>query len=212
VKTWEAALLLGAGLCSTVARGQECSEDPADLVRLADAVDDEIKGLRIWSLSWGSIYGATAVGSAVAAANVHGSGTQIDLTIGAIGAGIGALSFFVLPLRLIHPLTKLRDNWNDPNRCRILHKVAEEEVLGKSWLGHVGNVAVNAAILLTLGLGFHRWQTGFISAGVGLAVGELTLWSQPTGLPRALNGAMTPQIHPVPIVGTVNGIGVAGAF
>ena len=40
-------------------------------------------------------------------------------------------------------------------------------------------MVINVGIGLGLGLGFHRWESAAISTGVGLAVGELEIGTQP---------------------------------
>jgi hypothetical protein len=175
-----------------------------DLVLQQD-IDKEVRGLRIWSISWGSIYAVNAGVNLGIAAATHDPNVRIDLTVGGISAVVGALSAYLLPLRFTIPL-------QSAHRCDVLERVAEEQQLGRSWLGHVGNVAVNAAVLMILGVGYHHWQSAFIGAGIGLAVGELTLWTQPGNLQNLLKQHQLRQIQLIPLVGPVNGLGVAIAF
>jgi hypothetical protein len=184
-----------------VAKAGACEDD----VVLQQQIDNEVRGLRIWSISWGSIYAVEAgvdIGIAIA---TNDPNARIDLTVGGISAIIGSLSAYLIPLRFTIPL-------QGPHRCEALEKVAEEQQLGRSWLGHVGNVAINAAVLMILGVGYHHWQSAFIGAGIGLAVGELTLWTQPAHLKNVLKEHQQRQIQLIPLVGPVNGLGVVMAF
>ena len=77
----------------------------------------------------------------------------------------------------------------EPDRCRVLAAAeksfpdsAQLDRLSASWIAHAGNVAVNASLALILGLGYGRWKSAAISAGVGLAMGEVNLFTQPHGL------------------------------
>jgi hypothetical protein len=184
-----------------VARAGACEDD----LELQHAIDNEVRGLRIWSISWGSIYAVNAGVELGIAATTHDANARIDLAVGGASAVIGALSAFLIPLRFTIPL-------QSAHRCDSLEKVAEEQQLGRSWLGHVGNVAINAAVLLILGVGYHHWQSAFIGAGIGLAVGELTLWTQPAHLKNVLKEHQQRQIQLIPLVGRVNGLGVAISF
>ena len=118
---------------------------------------------------------------------------------------VGSLSLFLLPLRFTLPLGRSRT-------CETIEKVASEQAIGKSWLGHLGTVVVNAAILMVEGLAFNHWKAGFIGAGIGLAVGELNLWTQPTHLQSILDHRQVPRIRVVPMAGAVNGAAVAITF
>ena len=180
-----------------LAAADECEDD----AQLQLKVDDEVKGLNIWSWSWGSIYAAAAVTQTAVAIGIHDNAARIDLTIGAIAAVVGSASLYLLPLRFTLPLKHHRD-------CATLQKVAEEETIAKSWIGHVGTVVVNAAILLIEGAGFHHWEAGFIGAGIGLAVGELNLWTQPTHLQNKLSH----HIQVVPMIGDVRGAAISVTF
>ena len=59
---------------------------------------------------------------------------------------------------------------------------ARSQKKGRSLVKHGGTVAVNVAVTLTLGLGYDQWKEGVISGLTGLAIGELAIWTQPTGL------------------------------
>jgi hypothetical protein len=190
-------------------------EDRLDV--LADAFDDQIRGLDIWSFSWGGIYGTLAISEGIVAATMSGDNPgRIDIVFGAIAAGVGAVSFMILPMRLTVPLRHVRTQWADPDRCGLLFRaeqvrqhVADEQRVAKSWLGHAGNLLVNLGIALTFGLVLHHWEAGLISAGVGLAVGELNLLSQPAKLWKV----QSPAMRLVPVVSKdFTGAGFALAF
>lgn len=184
-------------LAAQAARADDCQEDLA----LQAAVDDEVKGLDIWSWTWGSIYAAAAVVQTGLAIGLRDDAARIDLSIGAISAAVGSASLFLLPLRFTLPLRRARD-------CATLEKVASEEGVGKSWLGHLGTVLFNVAIFIVEGVGFHHWEAGLIGGGVGLAVGELNLWTQPTQLENKLGR----HVRVVPVIGHANGVSLVIDF
>ena len=54
--------------------------------------------------------------------------------------------------------------------------------LSTSWIAHVVNVLFNVGVGLILGLGYDRWQTAGLNGAVGIAVGEATVLTTPTGM------------------------------
>jgi hypothetical protein len=118
---------------------------------------------------------------------------RTDLTVGAISAGVGSLTLYGLPLQITVPLRSVRAEWEDSDRCALLLRAEEalatgarHEGLSNGVLPHIGNLLANAGIALILGLGYGRWKSAAISAGIGVAVGEANAFTQPHRLARAL--------------------------
>ena len=159
---------------------------------LADTFDREVRHIHIWSWSWGSTY-AAATAAQLTAIPFVADGTRTDLAVGAVSAGIGSLSLFLLPLRITRPLTRVRARWAEPDRCALLadaelalFETAAIQKLSSGWIPHAGNVVVNAGLALVLGWGYGRWTSALISAAVGLVVGEANVLTQPHGLAQAM--------------------------
>ncbi len=138
---------------------------------LARAFDREIYDVDEWSWTWGSVYTAGVVAEGVALSVTHDRGARIDLTVGILATGFGALSLYGLPLKLTLPLRASRSHWeDDADRCADLAR-AERTLVGEEndqsfatgIFAHVGNVAVNAAIVLILGLGYGHWTSAALS-------------------------------------------------
>ncbi len=202
------AAALAAVLAAAPVSAAGCREDVEERLEvLRGAFDDQVRGLEIWSYSWGSIYTATAATQAtVAATRRYEDPARTDLIAGAVSAGVGSLTFWLAPLRFTVPLKRVRAGWADPDRCALLAraeavrgKVESEQRLGKSWLAHGGNVLVNAGIALILGLGYGHWEAALISGLVGTAIGELNLFTQPAKLGRVAEDG---TLRLVPIVTT----------
>jgi hypothetical protein len=164
------------------------------LAFLAAEIDREVHHIDVWSWSWGSTYAALAVGQASAIPFVHDKGAQETLAVGAVAATFGAGSLFGLPLLITRPLERVRASWDDPRRCELLAEAeatlfaaAHRQALSTNWTGHVGNILFNTGLLLVLGWGYGHWGTGALSAGIGVAVGEANLLTQPRGLQSSLS-------------------------
>ena len=201
------AAALAVALVAASAQAGECREDVEERLEvLRLAFDDQIRGLEIWSYSWGSIYTVTAATQAVIAGRMNElNPARTDLIVGAVSAGVGSLTFWLGPLRFTVPMKRVRAGWDDPDRCALLAraettraKVESEQALGKSWIAHGGNVLVNVGLALLLGLGYGHWDAALISGLVGTGVGELNLFTQPAKLGAAGEGA---RLRLVPYVG-----------
>jgi hypothetical protein len=216
------ALGVGVALVAASAQAGACPADPEAveqrLTVLADAFDDQIHALDIWSWSWAALYGAGGIAQlSIAATLRHDNPSREDLFFGGIASVIGSISAYVIPLKFTTPMRRLRKQWSDPDRCALLARAEamrtrgeHEQNLGKSWLGQIGNVLFNAGLALTLGLAFGHWKAGLISGGIGIIIGEINLLSQPTNLWRV---AEPPPVRLVPIVGPdMQGAGLVVRF
>jgi hypothetical protein len=156
------------------------------LAYLARAFDREVSDIDQWSWTWGGVYAAGAVAQAAALPFTSDHGKRIDLYVGVASTSFGALTLTALPLQLTVPLRLARGHFAEADRCaalaraeRTLFKVEKDQRLATSWVGHVGNILVNVGIGLILGLGYDRWSSAALSAGVGIAVGEANAFTQP---------------------------------
>ena len=163
------------------------------LAYLAKAFDREVFEVDAWSWTWGSIYTAGVAAESIALGITTNHGTRTDLTVGVISTAFGAVSLYGLPLKLTLPLRAARRHWNDPDPCAVLARaertlvnVEANQALANGIVAHLGNVAANAAIALILGIGYGRWTSAAISAGVGLTVGETNAFTQPHHLSEVL--------------------------
>jgi hypothetical protein len=176
------------------APGLAAVDTEARLRFLEGAFEREVAAEDLWSWAWGSTYVAAGAAQGITAAVIRDHGARIDLTVGAVSAGIGALTLYGLPLQVTLPLNDVLRRRGDADRCRLLADaeatlvaVADRQRLSSGFLPHVGNVLFNAGLALVLGWGFGRWKSAAISAGVGVAVGEINVLTQPHRLPGVLD-------------------------
>jgi len=67
----------------------------------------------------------------------------------------------------------------------LLEEAAEQQEFGRSWLTHLGAAAINIGAGLVLWLGYDLPVDAAITAVAGMAIAELQIWTQPTGLMEA---------------------------
>ncbi len=174
---------------------------------LTQAFDREVRDIDAWSWTWGGIYTTAAIAQGTVLALTTNHATKIDLTVGTIAAGFGALSLTLLPLKLTLPMRSASDAatqkrlGGDPclalaSAEQTLVSVAKDQALSTGIVGHIGNVAVNLGIALILGLGYGHWVSAAVSGGIGLAVGETNAFTQPHHLAEVLERYRSGRLDP----------------
>jgi hypothetical protein len=215
-----AAAVFGAtaGLGSTQAGAAVCPAPEAApavasidsevrLEYLTRAFDREVRDIDTWSWTWGGIYTAATIAQGTALGLTTNHATKIDLTVGTIAAGFGALSLTLLPLKLTLPMRSASDAatqkplGEDPclvlaDAERTLVRVEKDQAFSTGIVGHIGNVAVNLGIALILGIGYGHWVSAALSGGIGLAVGETNAFTQPHHLAEVLENYRSGRLDP----------------
>lgn len=147
---------------------------------------------RIWTWSWGGGIGASGVAS-LAVVPFVAKADRIDWYTSAGSAAVGVLPFLLAPLavmddsKALHQrLAALPAGASEGDVCALLTDAesklvrdAEDERSQQRWYVHVGNLAFNTGVMLFLGLGYHRWESGIINGVAGAVVGEALILTQP---------------------------------
>lgn len=150
---------------------------------------------RTWTATFALGYLGIAVSQVAALVILNDDEERDTLWVGAVSSMIGVASFFALPLRAITDREEMEALAPEAlaGDCAalrrmeaLLERAAASEEFGTSWLVHLGNVLFNLGVGLYLGLVHGEWVSGAIAAGVGVAVGELQILTQPTHLVSAL--------------------------
>jgi hypothetical protein len=187
------AIAVGAALlASAPARAQQCPGARTDPALAAIPIQDRITFLRLrleaarepaerWSHVWVIIDGTLTVLQLAAIPAAKSSATRGLLAVGAGTSSVGMFQALLLPVGpgdQVHdgPCTQL------VHLEQTLERGARSQALGTSWLAQIGNLAVNAAFGAGAGLVDGRWQTGLVTFGIGWALGEAQILTQPTGL------------------------------
>ena len=148
---------------------------------------------RVWWWGWLSVYSAAAVvqGTRIALVDPddHDAGAQrADLAISMIKAIGGVVNMLLLPLNAMDGAERMRRIEGTGREVDLLRVAAGEAALAENaresersfwWLRHTMVVAVNVAHFLIMWLGYDDLERGAISGGLGIAVGELAIWTQP---------------------------------
>jgi hypothetical protein len=148
---------------------------------------------RVWWWGWLSFYSAGAVAQGVRIALVDpadedAAAQRADLTVSMVKAIGGVISLVALPLNAMDGAEEMRRVEGIGPEADLLRLYAGEEALEEnaresersfSWLRHALLVAVNVAGGLIIWLGYDDLERAAINTGVGIAIGELAIWTQP---------------------------------
>jgi hypothetical protein len=61
----------------------------------------------------------------------------------------------------------------------MLRMDARESDRRYQWIGHTLNFGLNLVATLVIGLGWKHWDQALESGAVGVAIGEISIWTQP---------------------------------
>jgi hypothetical protein len=201
------SFVLAAVLLSVPALAQDCpipesakagglAHRPAAerLKFLSSVIASESARARRWTLGWGGAYGLLTLAQ-LAVVPAVGAQDAVDWYVGAFTTVVGVAFILFDPLEVIDagPGFAARVEHATPqNTCallaeaeRLVKEGAQHEAFNTAWYSHLSNVLFNAGVGLFLWLAYGRLASGLVNFGLGTALGEATLFDQPTGLQDA---------------------------
>jgi hypothetical protein len=166
---------------------------------------------RLWTGAWGVALGVGSVANLVPLAWVPAD-QRVDWYTGAATTAIGVVPLIIAPLDVVADSRELRARLGTRapgDTCALLADAetrlvrdAKNQADGQRWWLHVGNVVLNAGVGLFLIVGFHHWAAGIWNAASGAVIGEVIIFTQPTGaidsLRRYRDGDFDPGGAPPP--------------
>ena len=162
----------------------------ARIAFLSNVLGQQAEVIRLWKLLWGAGYGLMTAGQLALMPLL--SEHREDWVIGAASSAVGFAVVVIDPMEVIEggPLFVQRARTATPEqRCqllidgeRMLGAGAKKQAFSTSWISHVVNVLFNVGVGMILGLGYGRWQTAGVNGAVGIAIGEATTLTTPTGM------------------------------
>jgi hypothetical protein len=167
------------------------SLEPIVLERLA-FLEERLEATKlhaqIWWYGWLGVYAAGAIvqGSRLAFVqrdDPDAAAKRADFAVSAIKATAGVINMLFLPLNAMKGADPMRAESSDTAKLAAgeaaLEANARESERALWWLRHTMVVAVNVIGGLIIWLGYDDLQRAAINAGVGIAVGEIAIWTQP---------------------------------
>ncbi|WP_394834799.1 hypothetical protein LVJ94_50715 [Pendulispora rubella] len=211
----------------SVGAAQERCPDAEVRVRfIREHLERDAANARTWSLGWGLTSVGVAAGSLTLAAFQSDTNAR---TGGYVWSGVSLLPAAIL---LLFPLRVMRDarslDATAPADCEalaraeaLLERDADQEAAGIAWYSHAVAIGFNVGLGASLGYALDDWGNNALSAGIGIALSELQILTQPTGALRAreryragaLEAAPAPRAWLSPLVlPHTRGIAVAARF
>ncbi len=221
-----ALLLTGSLLLCTAqaARADEkdgCPDADARIAFVGERLDADAHGARVWMWGWGLGYTGLALGQAGLALTRDDEGERVELYVGAAKSVLGLVPVLLVRSPALHDAgtLKVRAAGGGSDRCAVaaeagemLERSAADEAFARSFLAHTANVLVNGGGMLIVGLGYDRWVTGALGAAVGIAIGEVNIFTRPTAALRGrADYAARWTVAPV-VTGDATGILLIGTF
>jgi hypothetical protein len=183
-------------LAQEAAPFESCGGDAGQRLRF---IEERLDGKRTyanrWWMTWNGVFvGGILYGGARAALEDDG-GERADQVVSAVKAGIGLGQNLWDPppakngARELHAMPA-----DSPAACEarlaraeeLLRRNAEDSRSERfGWKPHAGNVALNLAGGLIVTQGFDE-PSGWVSAALGVVVGEVRIWTYPWHAPGAL--------------------------
>ena len=151
------------------------------------ALRDEARRARTWRYAWTGINAGLMVGSFVVVPLVEREGRP-DWIVSGVGSGVAGLATWLWPLRVegaVEELDALPLQQRQAKLPRLLRESADDERERVTWPWHLANLGLSVAGGSIIAFGYKHYLSGAITAAGGTALGEVQLFTQPTGLPRA---------------------------
>jgi hypothetical protein len=153
--------------------------DQSEAERIEVELEHQERAFQGWRWAWVGIYTALTVGNLVAASYTERK-DRIDLYVGAASSAVAIPPLFIFTQpRLGEPPCALESRLACAEQKRFDVAMFQREARG--WVPHVATFVVNAAAGAVLGFGYGRWRSAALTFGIGMAIGEVQIFTQPVG-------------------------------
>jgi len=152
------------------------------LAFLEDRIATQHLHAQVWWESWITFYGVGLIVQSARAIEATEPAERADLIISAVKAAGGVVRYAVDPMKGIQSFEPIPGESQAARLARgerTLRENADATTPFGPWYAHLINFGINGTGAVIVGAGFDDWRQGLISAGIGFAVGELSLFTQP---------------------------------
>jgi hypothetical protein len=152
------------------------------LAFLDDRIATQHLHAQLWWESWISFYGVGVIVQGARAIEATTAADRADLVVSVVKATGGVVRYAVDPMKGIQSFESVPGESKEARLARgerILAENADATTPFGPWYAHLINLGINGTGAVIVGAGFDDWKQGLISAGIGFAVGEVSLFTQP---------------------------------
>jgi hypothetical protein len=205
--------LVAAGLLGSATPARAAEGDVADVDRRYAFIDAELERGRgpaqAWWTVWMASYSAATLGGAGVA--LLATSHPLRVSSGVLAAksilGVGSLALAWRPLwgatPELHAMAATTPEARAARLARaelLLERRAKAESIARGWVTQVSSISINLAGSAVLWFGYDQHRSALVSAGTGLAISEIQIWTTPRGAVDALQryraGELTPRTEP----------------
>jgi hypothetical protein len=165
--------------------------DPELRLRFIDAeLARSARHAKVWTWGWGIALGVGAVANLAPLLWVPAD-ERVDWYTGAFTNTVGIVPLVIAPLNVVGDSRELQARLAARDGTDVCALLADAETRlvrdalnqadGRRWWLHVANFALNAGVGLFLGVGFSHWRNGLFQFASGAVIGEIIIFTQPTG-------------------------------
>jgi hypothetical protein len=213
-------LLLLGRVASAAEEPAGCTDAEARTAFVRERLAADDPDARRWMWEWGIAYTALALGQAGIALTRDDPGERADLYVGAAKSVLGLVPVLLIQVPALRDHARLEARLAaGDDKCavagdaeRMLLASAKDEAFNRGFVAHAGNVLVNVGGLLVVGFGYDRWATGSVGAAIGIAIGELQIYTRPVASMRGLDEYRTKWTVAPMVTGAATGVQLLGAF
>lgn len=178
----------------------------------------EARRAKTWRYTWTAINAGLTVG-AFAAVPLVSREDRPDFVVSGVGSAVTTLCTWIWPLRVEAAADELDalPPADLAQRLRLRDESARDERERIRWPWHVANVGLATVGGAVIAFGYQHYLSGALTALAGSALGEVQLFTQPTGLleERATGLRLVPRLSLSPRFGSGASswlVGVAAQF
>src|SRR5258706_2599757 len=174
------ALVVALMLAPAVAHAE-----PTPLEDVEHTLDRDRSSSRLWYFGWGGFYVVATSANVAVAFAADDVGLRADARVGAVKSGLGLIATLPLPPPSLFyfscsSMDEARNQTCLREQRERLDDTAKAERFATSWLAHAGAIAVNVGGTLWSWQKDDRLVSGIIAGVVGIAIGELQIFTHPT--------------------------------
>lgn len=156
---------------------------------LTELLTHEAQRAYVWRATWTGVNAAVAIASMAGVALVPKSERAASI-VGSVAAGVSAVAAWGWPLEVESAagaatrLTNLSATQRIPRLRELYLRAAYDELDRQHWSWHLINVALSLIPGAIIWLGYQQPADAALTAFTGFALGELAIFTQPTGFVR----------------------------
>ena len=175
-------IAVAASLPSSAVADEAPRDVDERLAFLEERIETQHLHAQVWWESWITFYGVGLIVQSARAIEATDTAERADLIISAVKAAGGVVRYAVDPMKGIQSFESVPGESQAARLARgerILRENADATTPFGPWYAHLINFGINGTGAVIVGAGFDDWKQGLISGGIGFAVGEISLFTQP---------------------------------